>query len=120
DLLSGFATPPTENGVRWDAETLLARIGDPTCDYAVHATENLLLVSSARTALGLGYVLLCGFFARAQTTIASREVTPLMRAACRFWKKPLFVYAGINNTLPRPPGFALPTRLRRPILVQLR
>jgi uncharacterized membrane protein YphA (DoxX/SURF4 family) len=119
-LLSGFATPPTENGVGWDAESLSARIGDPTCDYAVHATANLLLVSSARTTLGAGYVLLCGFFARAQTTIASREVTALIRAACRFWKKPVFVYAGINNSLPRPPGFALPTRLRRPILLQLR
>jgi len=120
NLLSGFATPPTENGVRWDALSLSGRIADPTCDYAVHATANLLLVSSARKTLGAGYVLLCGFFARTQTAVASREVNALIRAACRYWKKPLFVYAGINNSLPRPPGFALPGRLRRPILLQLR
>ncbi len=120
NLLSGFATPVTENGLHWDAETLFERIADPTCDYAVHVTTDLLLVSSARKTLGIGYVLLCGFFARAQTTIAAREVNALIGAACRFWKKPLFVYAGINNSLPQQPGFALPARLRQPILLQLR
>ena len=44
----------------------------------------------------------------------------LVRAACRFWHKPLFVYAGTNSRLPMLPGIALPAKLRRPILVQLR
>jgi hypothetical protein len=120
DLLSNFATPVTENGVCWGAETLLERISDPTCDYAVHATANCLLVSSARKRRGISHVLLCGFFARPQANIAASEARDLIRAACRFWKKPIFVYAGINKSLPRLPGFSIPARYRQPILVQLR
>jgi hypothetical protein len=44
----------------------------------------------------------------------------LIGAACRLWKKPLLVYAGTNSRLPILPGIALPAKLRRPILVQLR
>jgi hypothetical protein len=120
NLLSGFATPASENGPCWDAETLLDRLSDPTCDYAAHATANLLLVSSMRKTRGIHHALLCGFFARAQATIAAREVNALIHAACRFWKRPIFVYAGVNKSLPRLPGFAIPIRFRRPILVQLR
>ena len=48
------------------------------------------------------------------------DVHELVRAACRFWKTPAFVYAGTNASLPQLPGIGLPARLRRPILVQLR
>ena len=120
NLLSGFATPLSENGPCWDAETLLDRISDPTCDYAAHANANLLLVSSVRTTRGIGYVLLCGFSARPQASVTASDVSDLIRAACRFWKRPIFVYAGINKSLPRPPGLAIPIRFRRPILVQVR
>jgi Acetyltransferase (GNAT) domain len=119
-LLAGFATPVTENGLHWDAETLLDRISDPTCDYAVHVTANLLLVSSARKTRGISHVLLCGFFARPQSTITASDASDVIRAACRFWKRPIFVYAGINKSLPRLPGFPIPARYRQPILVQLR
>jgi len=119
-LLSGFATPASENGPCWDAETLLDRISDPTCDYAAHATTNLLLVSSLRKMRGIHHVLLCGFFARPQARVTASETRDLIRAACRFWKRPVFVYAGINESLPRLPGFAIPIRFRRPVLVQLR
>ena len=119
-LLSGFATPASENGPCWDAETLLDRISDPTCDYAAHANANLLLVSSVRTTRGIDHVLLCGFFARPQASVTASDVSDLIRAACRFWKRPIFVYAGINKSLPRLPGFPIPMRYRRPILVQLR
>jgi hypothetical protein len=120
DLLSGFATPLDENGTYWDAETLLGRIGDPTCDYALHATANCLLVSSARKRRGLPHVLLCGFFARGGTTIIPSETDELIAAACRFWRRPLFVYAGINKSLSWLPGFPIPARYRQPILVQAR
>lgn len=118
--LSGFITPPAENGLHWDAETLFERISDPTCDYAVHATENLLLVSSSRKTRGINHVLLCGFFARPQAVITSSDVREVIRAACHQWKHRIFVYAGLNKRLPYLPGFALPARLRPPILVQLR
>jgi hypothetical protein len=120
ELLSGFATPTAENGLHWDAETLFNRMIDPIRDYSVHATADLLLISSSRTTRGIRHVLLCGFFARSDSMVASSEVRDLIRAACHFWKQRIFVYAGVNNRLPRLPGIALPTRLRQPILVQLR
>jgi len=118
-LLSAFC-PATENGLRWDAESLLDRLGDPTRDYAMHATDRLLLISAVRRTAGIPYVALCAFFAKPQVEVTDSDVGQLVRAACRFWRKPLFVYAGINSRLPRLPGMALPARLRRPILVQLR
>ncbi len=120
DLLSGFVTPAAENGLHWDAETLFNRMSDPTCDYAVHATADLLLISSSRKTRGINHVLLCGFFARPDTVVTSDAVRKLVRAACHFWKHRIFVYAGVNNRLPRLPGIALPARFRPPILVQLR
>jgi hypothetical protein len=120
ELLSGFNTPAAENGPHWDAETLFNRIGDPTCDYAVHATADLLLVSSSRKTRGIRYAMLCGFFARDGAAVTSRDTRALIGAACRFWKHPIFVYAGVNKNLPNLPGFALPERFRPPILVQLR
>jgi hypothetical protein len=118
--LSSFVTAAEENGPHWDAETLYQRISDPTCDYAVHATADLLLVSSTRKTRGIRHVLLCGFFARPQAAIGSGDVRDVIRAACHFWKHRVFVYAGLNKSLPHLPGFALPVRLRAPILVQLR
>ncbi|WP_298253634.1 GNAT family N-acetyltransferase [Bradyrhizobium sp.] len=120
ERLSAFATPPGENGLSWDTATLFDRINDPTCEYAVHATDNLLLVSSSRKTRRISHALLCGFFARPGAAVVSDDVRTLIRAACHLWKHPVFVYAGINKSLPHLPGFALPERLRPPILVQLR
>ena len=120
DLLSGFNTPAAENGLRWDGEALFNRMRDPTCDYAVHAAADLILISSSRRTRGVGYTLLCGFFARSPATATSRSVRELVRAACHFWKRPLFVYAGVNDGLAKLPGIPLPARLRAPMLVQWR
>lgn len=120
ERLSGFATPPSENGLRWDAVTLFERICDPVYDYAIHTTSDLLLISSPRKTRGISHVLLCGFFARPGANIAGGDIRTLIRAACGLWKHRVFVYAGLNKSLPRLPGFALPQRLRPPILVQLR
>jgi hypothetical protein len=120
ERLSIFATSQDENGLRWDAATLFDRISDPTCEYAVHATENLLLVSSSRKTRGINHALLCGFFARPGATVVSSDIRSLIRAACHVWKHHVFVYAGLNRSLPYLPGFALPARLRPPILVQFR
>ncbi len=120
DLLSGFATPAAENGLRWDGESLFNRLNDPTRDYAVHAAVDLVLISSSRKTRGVSYTLLCGFFARPLAAIASRDVRELVRAACHFWRRPLFAYAGVNDRLPKLPGIPLPARVRPPMLVQLR
>ena len=71
DLLSGFSTPATENGLHWDGEILFDRLSDPTCDYAVHATADLLLISSSRKTKGIRYALLCGFILRDGRVAAS-------------------------------------------------
>ena len=120
ERLAPFTTPAGENGLHWDAATLFERISDPTCDYAVHATPDLLLVSSSRRTRGISHALLCGFFARPGAVIDSSDINALIRAACRHWKHRVFVYAGLNKSLPRLPGFPVPARYRQPILVQLR
>ncbi len=120
NLLSSFSTAATDNGVSWNGETLFERMNDPTCDYALHATDDLLLISSSRETRGIKYALLCGFFVRSQIKATPSAVRELIRAACQFWKHLFFVYAGINTSLSRLPGVALPARLRKPVLVQLR
>jgi hypothetical protein len=120
ELLAPFMCTSDENGSHWDAKTLFDRLDDPTRGYAVHATRNLLLVSSRRMTRSMGYTALCAFFARSSTKPGEDEVDELVRAACRLWKLPAYVYAGANNRLPKLPGTPLPVRLRRPILVQLR
>lgn len=119
-LFAPFACPPTENGVHYDSESLFSRLDDPTRAYAVHATDELLLISTMRKRKGMNYTVLCAFFARPQARIVPRDVDELVRAACSFWKSPLFVYAGVNDSLPKLPGTPLPAWLKRPILVQLR
>lgn len=120
ELLAPFTCPADENGPHWDAKTLFDRLDDPTRDYAVHTTTNLLLITSRRKTRGVSYTALCAFFARPSTKPGEQEVDELIRAACRHWKQAPFVYAGANSRLPKLPGAPLPARLRRPILVQLR
>jgi hypothetical protein len=120
ELFSRFACRCAENGVHWDAESLFSRLDDPTRDYAVHASSDLLLISSSRTRKKLSHTVLCAFFVRPDAKIAPGEVDALVGAACAYWKSPLFVYAGVNDRLPKLPGVPLPARLKRPILVQLR
>jgi hypothetical protein len=120
ELFYAFATDAAESGLRWDGDTLFERTNDPTRVYAAHATDDLLLISSSRKTRGVEYTMLCGFFARPETVVTSALVSELVRVACRFWKRHLFIYAGINRALPALPGIALSSRLRRPMLVQLR
>jgi hypothetical protein len=119
-LFAPFASQAAETGIHYDGESLFNRLDDPTRDYAVHASDALLLISSLRRRKNVSHTVLCGFFARRQAKLAAHNVDELIQAACSFWRTPLFVYAGINDSLPKLPGLPLPARLRRPILVQLR
>jgi hypothetical protein len=120
-LFADFDTLISENGLRWDAEHLHGRLTGPGASFGIHATNDLLLISSPRTRRGVGYTLLCALFARPQAAISRGEVRDLVRAACRLWGRPVFVYAGINTAVPSMPGFVLPHRLRpSPMLLQLR
>lgn len=119
-LFARFLAPPSVNGLRWDADTLFARLSDPAHDYGVHATDTTLLISTPRRIRGVRCTILCAFFARPRAAVSRRDVRHLIRSACRLWRTPLFVFAGINDALPRLPGVPLPARLRRPVIVQLR
>jgi hypothetical protein len=98
----------TENGLRWDGDTLFDRLDDPTRDYSVHATADLLLVSSSRKTGPIAYTALCAFFPRPQAPTSRDDVHELVRAACRFWKTPVFVYAGTNTDCRNCRGLACP------------
>lgn len=116
-----YATGDADQGVRWTADTLCARLGNPRFQYGLHAVENLLLVSSPRVRRGMPYLLLCGYFVRRNTEARKRDVRAVTRAACHFWRRPLFVYPGFNKALPYVPGWRLPYRLRpSTMLLQLR
>jgi hypothetical protein len=95
-----------ENGSHWDANTLFDRLHDPTRDRAVHASKNLLLVSSHRKTRSAGYTTLCAFFGRPST-------------------KPAVETTGVRLCRRQQPSaqaarHAPAAGLRRPILVQLR
>jgi hypothetical protein len=120
ELFSCFTTVPTAVGLHWHGETLFERTNDPTCGYAAHATKDLLLISTSRKTRGVSFTLLCGFFTRSGAVITTSCVRELVRAACRFWKHPIFIYAGLNKDLPALPGVPVSRRLRSPMLVQIR
>lgn len=120
-LFSVFDTRASENGLTWDGDHLYHRLGGPGSDFGIHATNDLLLISSPRIRKRVNYTLLCGFFARPQGAVPAGDVRSLVRAACRLWRRPMFVYVGVNDAIRSMPGVELPQRLRpSPMLLQLR
>jgi Acetyltransferase (GNAT) domain len=99
-LFTHYRTSDDKNGLQWDEDKLHQRLCSPRNFYGVHATENLLLISSTRSSRGLKYTLLCGFFVRTGAHVEPGNVGVLVRAACHFWKRPLF----IRRTQQRPAG----------------
>jgi hypothetical protein len=121
ELFARYRTPWGESGLRWDEEKLYQRLCSPSYSYGVHATKDLLLISSPRMSRGIKYVLLCGFFVRPDAPLSRGNAGALVRASCQLWQRPLFVYVGFNNAVAGIPGFPLPRRLRpSPMLLQLR
>jgi hypothetical protein len=120
-LFARYRTAWGENGLRWDEEKLYHRLCSPSYSYGVHATKELLLISSPRSSRGVKYSLLCGFFVRPDAAVPRGNAGALVRASCHLWQRPLFVYVGFNNGLGDVPGFPLPRWLRpSPMLLQLR
>ncbi len=53
DLLTGFSTPASENGLQWDGENHVSTVSAiPLAIMPCHATGDLLLISSSRTTKG--------------------------------------------------------------------
>jgi hypothetical protein len=119
--LSRYRTADDDNGLRWDAARLYDRLCGFKYAYGLHMSERALLISSPRRFRNVNYTLLCGFVGVPGATIARPEMRCLIRAACRTWRKPLFVYAGLNRQLAAMPGLAIPRRVRPSLmLMQLR
>jgi len=120
-LFTHYRTSEDNNGLQWDEDKLHARLCGPRSVYGVHATQDLLLISSARSIRGVNCTLLCGFLGRPGVHVEPGNVSVLVRAACHLWKRPIFIYAGFNNALPVNLGFRLPKWLRPSrMLLQLR
>lgn len=108
-------------GLDWSGARLWERLSGDFSPYAVHAVQDLLLISSLRRTRGIRHTLICGFFSRSDRgSIARRSVLALVSAACRLHRQPIYVYAGCHDGLPLP-GVPLPDALRpSPWIVQLR
>jgi hypothetical protein len=119
--LQRYRTADDDNGPHWDGASLYDRLCGLKFAYGLHTTERALLISSPRRWRGVGYTLLCAFLGAPGVTIAGGEMRTLIRAACRTWRNPLFVYAGLNKSLAAMPGLTIPQRLRPSLmLMQLR
>jgi Acetyltransferase (GNAT) domain len=116
-----FATPYDENGLSWNGEKLYNRLCSENRHYALHATENLMLVSSPRKKRGIEFTLLCGFLIKQGRTATAKEMRSVINWASATWKRPLFIFAGHNAKLPILPGLPLSRLIHKsPMVLQLR
>ncbi len=120
-IFNRFATEHSETGLRWDGESLYDRLCGYKYKYAIHATDSLLLISSPRISRGIPYTLAAAYLCAPGSTFEKKDMSAVTRAACAFWKRPIFIYAGFNRAIPTPPGIRLPERYRpSPMLLQMR
>ncbi len=118
-LFSRFL-PSETAGLFWTPQSLWGRFQDTDGQFGVHASENLLLISSPRTSRGIAHTLFCAFFLKPGATVRRRDVAEVARAACALHRRPLFIYAGKNRDVPLP-GLSIPERLRpSAMMVQIR
>ncbi len=117
-----FATPANENGLKWNGAMLFNRLSAAKFEYALHATDNLLLVSSPRETRGVKYTLLCGFLRNPAAKVTKRDIRSVTRSACGFWGRLDDSYlCWPLAALPAMPGFHLPKRIHHsPMLLQVR
>lgn len=119
DLVAPFCGG-TQTGLAWTPERLWGRLGRPGAAYAIHLGENLLAVSARRADRHAPHTLICALLPRPGASVRRRDVAAVVAAACRVQRRPLFVYAGINDAVPLP-GLLLPARLRpSPMVLQMR
>jgi hypothetical protein len=119
DLVAAFCGG-AQAGLCWTPERLWGRLGRPGAAYALHIGANLMAVSAPRTDRRAPHALICALLPRPGATVRRRDVAAVVAAACRVQRRPLFVYAGINDAVPLP-GMLLPARLRpSPMVLQMR
>ncbi len=91
--------PATEWVQRWTPDLLRWRLRRPDARYALHASGNVVAISSRSTARGVPVATLLKLLPRggSRGPLPSRE---LVNAACRHHRAPLAVYGGFNAHVP--------------------
>lgn len=120
-LLRSYMPPITEDGIVWTEQSLISRLNRPGFRYGIHATDDVLLISSPRQRKSVPYTLLCAFFPRDGVIPSPADIRAVTSAACATWRRPLFVFPGIHKSIVNGPGWRLPQWLRpSTMLVQMR
>jgi hypothetical protein len=104
-----LAAPGSGLARAWTPETLRWRLASPGSRYALHRSENMLVVSTADRHSGIPVAVLLKAFVSEPPSAAERRA--LIRAACKLHHAPFALHVGLNDRVAFP-GLALPTRLR--------
>ncbi len=108
--LDALLAPPARGLARaWTQETLRWRLASPGARYALHRSENMLVITTADRGSGIPVAVLLKAFASAPPSASERRA--IVRAACRLHRAPVAVHVGLNDTVAFR-GIALPRRLR--------
>ncbi len=94
---------------RWNVDQLRWRLSRPNTRYALHASNNVVAISTRSSAKGLPIAVMMKMLPR----YGSRGPLPaeaLVTAACRYHRAPVSLYVGFNAHLPMR-GVTVPRRL---------
>jgi len=109
ELCSDLDQYPAEHWTqRWTLDQLRWRLSRPNTSYALHATNNVVAITSAAKAKGVPVVMLMKMLPR----YGSRGPLPaeaIVTAACRHHRAPVAMYVGFNAHLPMR-GVTVPRR----------
>ena len=114
-LLDRFAQDGS-GALRWTGSALWERMQDPAARFALHATQDLLLVTTVRTQHHVPAVLHCALLPAAGATVEPADVRAVTAAAARLHGRPFFVYVGLNDRVPLP-GWPVPERFRPSLMI---
>lgn len=109
--LTGFLDDQHGNRVVWSRDSIIDRLSHPDRRYAVHATEQLCVITSFRRFRGMPVVLICGLLATQRARISAAERDRLISHACRSHRWPIYLYVGFNSRVAAP-GRPIPARFR--------
>lgn len=110
-LAVGLETPPARGYANcWSPEFLRWRLGRPHAKYAMHASEDLVAVSTLDRRFGIRAAAILKLLPRVphDAPIPTRR---MLAAVCRYHRAPVAVHAGINEDV-RVRGIAPPRRLQ--------
>ena len=93
----------------WDADELSWRLADPSHDYRVLFSDDVMAVVHATSYLGVRVAAIVKVFVGGSA--ARVDIAPLASAACSALRAPLALYGGRNPRL-RLRGIPVPTRIR--------